>query len=236
MNPMSPLPSMSYLRRDVSMPSPLQAAAMAAGITLILSSLLVRPAPAQQTTNAGLENRIAIEEGGDLRIEGSAGIVDYTCRARQLSGSGAIENRRIPRDNLQEADAVRITVSIPVESLECGKRAMNRDMYEALKAGGHPSIVYRLLEATVSDTVAAGSPDEWMTIRSRGILEIAGKQDTTEVTVRGRLLNEDRFRVRGSKPLRMDTFDVTPPSALMGLIRADNRLEVHFDVTVRLVQ
>ncbi len=224
---------MSDSRSGVSL-SPLRAAALAAGMILILSSLLIRPASAQQIPSASPEKRIAIEEGGELRIEGSAGIVDYTCKARQLSGSGDIENRLIPQENLREADAVRITVTIPVRSLECGKRAMNRDMYEALKADEHPSIIYRLLEATVSDTAAAASPDEWMPIRSRGVLEIAGKQDTTEVTVRGRLLNEDRFQVRGSKPLRMDTFDITPPSALMGLIRADNRITVHFDVTVRL--
>lgn len=225
---------MSNSRSGVSsLPAPPRAAALAAGIIFILSSLLVRPAPALQSQSIDPGNRIAIEEGGDLRIEGSAGIVDYTCRARRLSGRGDIENRQIPRQNLRETDAVRIIVSIPVRSLECGKRAMNRDMYEALKADEHPSIIYRLLEAKVSDSVEPG-PDGWLTILSRGVLEIAGVRDTTEVSVRGRMLNEDRFQVRGSKLLRMDTFEVTPPSALMGLIRADNRITVHFDVTVRL--
>jgi hypothetical protein len=32
----------------------------------------------------------------------------------------------------------------------------------------------------------------------------------------------------------MDTFEIKPPSAMFGLIRADKDLRVHFDVTVTL--
>ncbi|MDX1586782.1 MAG: hypothetical protein R3222_08555, partial [Balneolaceae bacterium] len=106
------------------------------------------------------------------------------------------------------------------------------------------NINYRLLEAEVeSDTLNAylsgtngSNPDKlnWMNIRTTGILEIAGVKDTTVVHVKGQLLDQSRFQVKGSKEIDMRTFDIKPPTALMGLIKASNELTVHFNVTVHL--
>lgn len=159
--------------------------------------------------------------------------MDYTCRAQKLSGAGTIQNTKDPRRNVQEEGSVQIAVSLPVRSLDCGKRAMNRDMYDALRAESHPAIRYRLLEARLSGA-AADEPEEWMRIRTRGIMEIAGVSDTTVIRVQGRVLDENRFRVRGSMEIYMDTYNIKPPTALLGLIRADKHLLVHFDVTVQL--
>ena len=163
-------------------------------------------------------------------------MVDYTCRAEQLSGNGNIENASEPQQNIKGHGAVSIRVSVPVKSLECGKRAMNNDMYEALKADKYPSIHYQLLNATLVDSNRASSKEEpgWINIQTIGVLEIAGVKDTTQIFVRGRLLSKDRFRVRGSKGVSMNTYDIKPPTALLGLIKASSELTVNFDVTVRL--
>ncbi|MDZ7682885.1 MAG: hypothetical protein U5J63_14515 [Fodinibius sp.] len=75
-----------------------------------------------------------------------------------------------------------------------------------------------------------------MQIRTRGIMEIAGVKDTTSIDVQGKLLNEDRFQVKGNKKIHMTTYHIDPPSAMFGLITADKELTVHFDVTVNLSQ
>lgn len=184
-----------------------------------------------------LSGDISIEKGGQVWIEGSAGPVDYRCTARQLSGAGEIENRENPQATVTAHGQVQIAVSLPVRSLDCGKRAMNNDMYEALKADKHDAIRYRLLDAVaVNRESRDATPDSssWMTIRTRGLMEIAGVEDTTTIYVKGKMLSDRRFRVRGSKQLHMDTYNIDPPSAMFGLIRADKRLTVHFDVTVRL--
>lgn len=179
------------------------------------------------------DGNINIEPGGDLWIEGSAGVVDFKCEAQKLSGTGDIQNTENPRQNVQDEGNVRIIVSLPVKTLNCGKKAMNRDMYNALKSDSYPTISYVLLEAKMTGEESAGA-DEWMNIRTRGVMEIAGVADTTEVDVQGLLLDDNRFRVKGRKQIHMDTYNITPPSALLGLIRADKDLVVNFDVTVRL--
>ncbi|NGP77502.1 YceI family protein [Balneolaceae bacterium YR4-1] len=199
----------------------------------------------QSQTSLNPTGVIEIQEGGELWIEGSASIVDYTCRAEELSGNGNIENISDPEENVRGHGNVAITVSVPVRTLECGKRAMNKDMYEALKSKKFPNINYRLLKAELE---TEGTLDEmdypeqtngngdanWMNIKTTGILEIAGVKDTTVVHVKGQLLDRSRFQVKGSKEIDMRTFDIKPPTALMGLIKASNELTVHFNVTVHL--
>lgn len=182
------------------------------------------------------QGAIEIEEGGQIWIEGSASVVDYTCEAEELSGNGNIENIEQPRENVRGHGAVSILVQIPVESLECGKRGMNNDMYSALKAEKFKTINYRLLKADLSEELPniTDEEGEWMNIKTLGVLEIAGVRDTTEVVVKGKVLGGDRFRVKGNKQISMHTFDVKPPTAMLGLIRARSELTVHFDVTVRL--
>jgi|AntRauTorcE11898_2_1112593.scaffolds.fasta_scaffold10848_3 hypothetical protein len=205
------------------------------GFAIFIAAVLILawlPGRAQIAPKGAIE----IEEGGKLWITGSASVVDYTCRAEQLSGNGNIENASEPQQNIKGHGAVSIRVSVPVKSLECGKRAMNNDMYEALKADKYPSIHYQLLNATLVDSNRASSKEEpgWINIQTIGVLEIAGVKDTTQIFVRGRLLSKDRFRVRGSKGVSMNTYDIKPPTALLGLIKASSELTVNFDVTVRL--
>ena len=178
-------------------------------------------------------DNIVIEEGGAIWIEGTAGPVQYKCEAQRLSGVGEIENTREPTSNIQREDAVEITVKFPVRALDCGKEAMNQDMYEALKAGDFPTISYQLLETQMSGGDRMNH-DGWMDIRTKGVMTIAGVGNTTFVNVKGKLLSRDRFRVKGSKKISMETYKVDPPTALLGLIKADEELTVHFDVTVRL--
>lgn len=206
------------------------------GFSLVtfLSLLILNPllAGAQETPMGPIE----IESGGQIWIEGSASVVDYTCEAEELSGNGNIENIEQPQENVRGHGAVSILVQIPVKSLECGKRGMNKDMYGALKAEKFKTINYRLLKADLSEELPniTDEEGEWMNIKTLGILEIAGVSDTTEVVVKGKVLDDNRFRVKGNKQISMHTFDVKPPTAMLGLIKASSDLTVHFDVTVKL--
>lgn len=183
-----------------------------------------------------IQGNIAIDEGGKLWIEGTAGPVNFKCRAEKLSGEGDIENATNPQSSVKGHGTVHISVTLPVKSLNCGKRAMNKDMYEALKSDSFPVISYRLLNATLTEAADDSlSGSGWMNIRTRGIMEIAGQQDTTTINVKGQVFGDNKFRVKGSKKIHMDTYDIEPPSTMFGLIRANKQLTVKFDVTVTLM-
>lgn len=183
-----------------------------------------------------LPGNIKIEEGGEIWIEGTAGPVNFSCHAEELSGRGKIENIRNPKTNVTGEGQINISVSLPVKSLNCGKRAMNKDMYNALKAEKFKDISYQVLKASQVENShdALSKNGSWINIRTQGIMEIAGVQDTTTVDVQGNVFGDNQFRVKGSKKIHMDTFDIKPPSKMFGIIRANKELTVHFDVTVTL--
>ena len=199
---------------------------------LIILGIPTQHAGAQQT--ASREGRIEIEPSAALWLEGSASVVDYRCYAQNLEGAGIIENIAQPTQNIRGRGGVKLKVTIPVKALECGKKKMNRDMYEALKADRHPQITYRLVKAELLNKSAHPDSSGWMNIQTRGLLTIAGVTDTTGLVVHGQQISRNRFRVKGEKELNMHTFDIKPPTALFGLIKADERLTVHFDVSVLL--
>jgi hypothetical protein len=173
---------------------------------------------------------ISIHEGARVWIQGSAGLINYQCHAEELSGTGKIVNTSDPQLTVQGQGEINISVTLPVQSLNCGKRAMNKDMYEALKSNAFPNIKYQLLEAALTEE----QTDNWMNIRTKGIMEIAGVEDTITIDVKGKVLNGNQFQVKGSKQIHMDTYNIDPPSTMFGLIRANKELTVHFDVTVDL--
>ncbi len=183
-----------------------------------------------QSFNPG---NITIEKGGKIWIEGDAGMISYQCSAKELSGVGSINNTENPQNTIKGQDGdVAISVSLPVKALKCGKRAMDKDMYEALKYEQFPTIKYKLLDAKLAESNQ--DTTGWMDIRTRGIMEIAGVQDTTSFIIQGKLLSENRFNVKGTQQINMDTYNIDPPSAMFGLIRADKKLSINFDVTVKL--
>lgn len=201
---------------------------------LLYAGLLFPVVPGSFAQSQPPAGTISIEKGGQLWIEGSAGLIDYRCTAEKLSGAGKINTPSNPASSVGAHGDVHISVVLPVESLNCGKRAMNKDMYEALKARSHPNIRFILLNADREKNNGTNEDSSWIFIRTRGLMEIAGVQDTTVLLVKGKVLSEKRFRVKGSKKIYMDTYNITPPSAMFGLIRADKELTVHFDVTVHL--
>jgi len=195
---------------------------------LSLITLLFIPVLSNAQTIPGT---ISIDKGAKIWIEGTAGPVSFSCRAQEVSGKGAIHNTTKPEASVQDSGRVRISVSLPVTSLDCGKKAMNSDMYNALRSKQHPRISYQVLEASL---VEGQQPQNWMNIHTRGIMEIAGSRDTTDVFVRGKIIGQDQFQVTGHKQIHMDSYQIEPPSKMFGLIRASKELQVLFDVTVTL--
>jgi len=216
---------------------------------------------------------IRLEDQSRLWIEGVTNINTYQCTADTIAGFGRLDETERPSDTVEGHGSVTIDVKIPVYELDCGKKAMNKDMYEALKAGSYPQIHYQLKEAEFIENVfedgaewmrimsrdmyealKAGSyPQihyqlkeaefienvfedgaEWMRIMSRGIINVAGVEKEVNIPVLGKVLDNNRFHVKGEKELMMTEFDIQPPTALLGLIKAKNNITIKFDVIVTL--
>lgn len=168
--------------------------------------------------------------GSKLWIDGTSTVNEFTCNTTSVNGYGYVENSKFDsngiKDSVDKKDEA--FVAVLVHSLDCGKDIMNEDMYNAMKSKKYPTIRYKLLSAKL-----ASNPDSsklWYELETKGQLFIAGKLNLVNIKMKVEKLQSGVFRLVGSKPLFMHDFGITPPSHFFGLIRAHDKLIVHFDL------
>lgn len=153
-----------------------------------------------------------------LRVSGSATVRSFSCVSNTIQGRAVMKQ--------PSEDSVTVALQVPVRSFECGKRAMNEDLYEALKADEHPYIQYRVGHADIISGDQTGDRD----IRIIGALTMAGTTNRDTTVVKGRPAADQRFHIQGSTDLSLQRFQVEPPTALFGLIQVQDSVTVSVDL------
>jgi polyisoprenoid-binding protein YceI len=154
-----------------------------------------------------------------LWVEGTSTIHDWTCEAGSVDGAVNLTMADMP-------EVSDVTVTVPVEALDCKKGTMNRKAQKALDADDHPEITFDLNAATVAPATDEGD----FVVNATGTLTIAGATQPAEVTAQGYRLDNGQVRFKGSYPMKMTDFGVDPPSAMLGTLKTGDEVVVHFDV------
>lgn len=173
---------------------------------------------------------VPVLEESKLWIEGTANPVDFVCTAENLSGFGLVgsNNSADPDITISRSENdTDIEVRIPVRRMECGRERMNRDFRNALRSELYEDIIFKFISATHSNDNTNS-----VTFLVTGNLTVAGVTREVEIPVHGEQIDINSFRLKGEREIKMTDYDVEPPTAMMGLIRARNELTVHFDILV----
>jgi polyisoprenoid-binding protein YceI len=189
-------------------------------LLIFIYAVLVPPVGAQDAYVLTPESR--------LRIEGTSTIDTFTCEAETILGSGHLQGSHGVAGEKSRigSEEARVELIVPVESFDCGKARMNRDMYEALKASSHPEIGFLLDGVEVVDSNSDGEYN----LRATGRLSLAGEERQVTLSVRSTTFPDGRLRAAGAVDLLMSDFGITPPKALLGLVRARDQITVAFEL------
>lgn len=195
----------------------------------------VQPNPMMTQSNLKLPAVVplAIDPASRVWLDGSANIVDFTCVAGIIESNGFLNGFNAQSEGGRPHGEVQLQVSIPIKNLNCGKPPINRDMRRTLNADSHPFIVYTLGDNKLVDPSNRnlnGSFD----IETFGELNISGKTRTEKIIVKGQFIGTWQFRVTGAHTIQMSDYGLEPPSPMMGLIKVNDELTVHFDVILTL--
>lgn len=210
---------------------------------LTLALLAVVPLTGQETT------RFVPATASQLVLEGSSNVADWRCSGRTLEGrmevAAPLDRINAVIDRIEDGDVARLRLlpggpafpaptfqlRIPVDTLRCGNRQMERDMYRALRGDEHPAIEFRFAELVggVNHDIDAGSYHA----RISGVVTLAGTKKHVTVEVKAERVAPDRFRLRARLPLRMTDFRIEPPTALFGIVKAKDHVAVEFDLILK---
>jgi hypothetical protein len=151
----------------------------------------------------------------------------WSCKAEQLDRSLRFGERSEVWEITGLPEALqRAQLTVPVRSLRCGNRVMERDLYRTVQAHNHPVMTFRLY----TYEFLSPSSGNAFTVRTVGALGLAGREQVIRVDARVERLPGGLLRLRGRKALRMTDFGIEPPSAMFGLIQAHDELAVRFDL------
>lgn len=164
-----------------------------------------------------------------ITIAGTSTVHDYTAasavaRVTRVELGEATPGATFWDDVRKTAGLKAFEITIPAETLKSGKDGLDKNMYRALKTREHADITFRLTR--LDGTTGA--------LKAIGTLRIAGVE--REVTLPLKTVKKGtHLAVAGALDLLMTDYGVQPPTAMMGMVRADPKITVTFDVLLAIL-
>lgn len=114
-----------------------------------------------------------------------------------------------------------LDVTVPVATLKSGKDGLDKNMYKAMKSDKFAEITFKAASFTKTATG----------VRALGALTIAGvtRDVTLDLTAQRAGSN---LSVAGEIPLLMTDYGITPPKAMMGMMKTDPKVVIKIEVVL----
>ena len=116
---------------------------------------------------------------------------------------------------------------IPIKNFICENNRMTRDLQNALNMADYPSMSLELKAlSSLKDTTQAP--------RAKLKITLAGKSNTYDLTYESTNLSENFYRVVLTRDFNMSDFGIEPPTAMLGLIKVKEKIEIELDLYILL--
>jgi YceI-like domain len=117
-------------------------------------------------------------------------------------------------------------IAIRAASLTSPKEGVDKNMHKALKVNEHRDITFRLLRL---EPAAANS------LTAVGALTIAGVEHEVAVPLKVGI-NASTITAIGDVTLLMTDYGISPPKAMLGMLKTDPKITVTFEIVLALPQ
>jgi polyisoprenoid-binding protein YceI len=160
----------------------------------------------------------------ELKISGTSNLHDWTASVPRMNTSAelVVVNGKLEAIN-------RMVVEIDATAIKGSEGSiMDRKIAETLKADKNPNIVFRMTR--INEISQTGSD---FNVRAAGTLTVGGVNRPLDVVVKGRVLSNGEVQFTGVKDMKMTTWQLNPPRAMMGALRTADDVTVNFSVTLK---
>ena len=163
-----------------------------------------------------------------VSIAGTSNVHAYTAstdaaRLVRLQLAGSVVAGDVWSEIVKPGAIEAFEIAIPAATLSSPREGLDKNMHKALKVVEHPDITFRLTR--LEGAAASG------TMRGVGTLTIAGVARDVTLNLETQQ-NESTFRVKGEVQLLMTDFGITPPKAMLGMLKTDPKVTVTFETAL----
>ncbi len=162
-----------------------------------------------------------------FKIDGEANVRDWD--ADITNATGTLELTGVNNFSISDLTAdsfSSLTITIPVSGIDSDSRRLTNNLHDYLKKDDHPEITFRLTEIS-SVNQNSGKAD----ITAKGTVNAAGVDKEITMNVEAAVNSNGSITFSGAQDLLMTDFNIDPPTAVMGTIRARDEITILFDVT-----
>ncbi len=163
-----------------------------------------------------------------VRITGTSNVHDWGAEFTEIDvklNLAAYQAGRV--DELTPSMFQSLVMRLPVEGISSKTRGLTGRIRKHLRQKKHPDITFELTEVTRVE--AAG---DTATIAAQGLVSAAGVEREVNLEAAAYFDDDGHLTVTGRTPLRMTSFDIKPPTAMFGTIKAADIVDVHFTLAL----
>lgn len=202
--------------------------------TLALAAMLVaatlttaQVVPATSAGHVPDQRPAVVVASAKVTLSGTSNILDW----RASTDNALTRNVRITNDLpggdffwvgvVQPGAVESFDVVVPIAALTSERDEFTADMHVALKAAQYPEIVFSL---TRLERKPGGA-------NAFGVLRVAGVEKAIVLPL-VTTLRHGQMLVLGQVQLDMTDFGITPPTAMMGVLKTDPKVTIRFETTL----
>jgi len=151
-----------------------------------------------------------------MTILGTTNVHDFETKVTQISGELVINSSK---------KVESLNVLVPVKSIKSKEKLMDTKTYEAFSATKNPNISFHLTDAT---SLKVTGQDIEVTVT--GNLTMAGATRRISFKTTGKNTKAGVYEFKGSVPLKMTDFKMSPPTAMMGMMKVGDGIVLQYHV------
>jgi YceI-like domain. len=166
-----------------------------------------------------------IVEPSALSISGNSNINSFECTSFLGFNDGSAT--MLLQKNGRSLNFSNASINLQVKSFDCKNNLINRDFYHTLNADTNPIIRIDLKQV---ETAGEPSKVKWSTFNSKVTITLNQVSQDMEIGLKGFESKAGEYHVCGSTQLLMSDFGIKPPTAMLGLIKTENKITISFDL------
>ena len=186
-------------------------------IILLLLTAVLLCLPQKAT---GQTSQFTLSQKETFRITGDSNVRAWQAEIQSASGLLTMSSDESGSINRIET----LSLSIQVDQILSESNVLNGTMHNSLKSSEYPQITFTLQEFISAEPDADG-----LRIQATGVVHAAGVSHPVTMNVRASA-HDGTIRFEGTHSLLMSDFDIEPPTAMMGMFRAADEIEILFDL------
>jgi hypothetical protein len=161
-----------------------------------------------------------------MKIDGDSNVRSWDADAKEVKASLTLTGVENVSLDALTADAFKeMKISVKVDQIDSGTRGLTRNIHNYLKADSHPEITF-----TLKSIEEIEKQNDSAKITAIGVINAAGKDHEVTMNVTARMNNNGTINFSGEQDLLMTSFDIDPPTAVMGTVRARDEFKVIYSV------